>query len=66
MWNVGLIKHDTYHIVDGAHNTDNCTGMDGNTWTYSSGVFLLGAAAMYNHVRSPKIRFTNPLSLTGI
>ncbi|CAG8961920.1 hypothetical protein HYFRA_00014078 [Hymenoscyphus fraxineus] len=48
MWNVNLIKHDTYHIVDGAHNTDNCTQMDTNTWTYNSGVFLLGAAAMYN------------------
>lgn len=53
MWNVGLIKHDTYYIVDGAHNTDNCTSMDGNTWTYNSGVFLLGAAAMYNYVRPP-------------
>jgi mannan endo-1,6-alpha-mannosidase len=50
MWDINLIKHDTYWIVDGAHNTDNCTEMDGNTWTYNSGVFLLGAAAMYNHV----------------
>ncbi|TVY76011.1 Mannan endo-1,6-alpha-mannosidase DCW1 [Lachnellula suecica] len=49
MWNVNLIKHDTYHIVDGAHNTDNCTSMDATTWTYNSGVFLLGAAAMYNY-----------------
>lgn len=55
MWNVNLIKHDTYHIVDGAHNTDNCTQMDANTWTYNSGVFLLGAAAMYNHTNGSEI-----------
>ncbi|KAF8852708.1 glycoside hydrolase family 76 protein [Acephala macrosclerotiorum] len=55
MWNVNLIKHDTYHIVDGAHNTDNCTDMDRNTWTYNSGVFLLGAAAMYNYTNGSDI-----------
>ncbi|KAH8687307.1 glycoside hydrolase family 76 protein [Tricladium varicosporioides] len=55
MWNVNLIKHDTYYIVDGAHNTDNCTAMDGNTWTYNSGVFLLGAAAMYNYTNGDAI-----------
>lgn len=62
MWNVGLIKHDTYHIVDGAHNTDNCTAMDSNTWTYNSGIFLLGAAAMYNYV-SPL--YSIPLFVTN-
>ncbi|KAL3426198.1 glycosyl hydrolase family 76 [Phlyctema vagabunda] len=60
MWNVGYIKHDTYHIIDGAHNTDNCTGMDGNTWTFSglsdnSGIFLLGASAMYNYTNGSDI-----------
>ncbi|KAF4625759.1 hypothetical protein G7Y89_g12404 [Cudoniella acicularis] len=46
MWDVELIKHDSYHIVDGAHTTDNCTAADNATWTYNSGVFLLGAAAI--------------------
>ncbi|KAG9237188.1 glycoside hydrolase family 76 protein [Amylocarpus encephaloides] len=55
MWNVNYIKHDTYSIIDGAHNTDNCTEMDANTWTYNSGVMLMGAAAMYNHTNGSAI-----------
>ncbi|SPQ21167.1 62d736f5-4126-47c7-b97f-c67911be9199 [Thermothielavioides terrestris] len=48
---VGLISAD-YHVHDGTNInlTDNtCTAVDKNEWTYNSGIFLHGAAVMYNH-----------------
>lgn len=38
----------TYYIYDGAH-TRNCSEITPYQWTYNSGAFLLGAAAMYNY-----------------
>jgi mannan endo-1,6-alpha-mannosidase len=49
MNDVGLMSPQ-YKVVDGTHNTDNCTQKDANTWTYNAGIFLLGGAAMYNYV----------------
>lgn len=46
------MTHD-YLFYDGADAGDNCTKMDRVQWTYNSGVYLLGAAAMYNFVCSP-------------
>lgn len=46
---VGLMSAD-YKIYDGSQISDNCTKPDPNTWTYNSGIYLLGAAAMYNFV----------------
>ena len=40
-----------YHFYDGAHTTLNCTDINRIQWTYNSGVYLLGAANMYNYVR---------------
>lgn len=49
VYNVGLISPD-FQVFDGTQNTDNCTAKDGTRWTYNAGVYLLGSAAMYNHV----------------
>jgi len=49
MWGIGLIS-PTYQVYDGTQNTDNCTSKDHNLWTYNAGIYLLGAAAMYNYV----------------
>lgn len=49
---VGFMTHD-YLFYDGADSGDNCTKMDRVQWTYNNGVYLLGAAAMYNFVCSP-------------
>ncbi|KAJ4416574.1 hypothetical protein N0V85_002236 [Neurospora sp. IMI 360204] len=38
----------TYYIYDGAH-ARNCSEITPYQWTYNSGAFLLGAAAMYNY-----------------
>ncbi|KAK6537790.1 hydrolase 76 protein, variant 2 [Orbilia ellipsospora] len=44
---VGLISSD-YKFYDGANVAGNCTTMDKIQWTYNGGVFLSGAAFMYN------------------
>ncbi|KAL4973544.1 glycosyl hydrolase family 76-domain-containing protein [Aspergillus desertorum] len=40
---------DDYSFYDGASVDGNCTHFDHVQWTYNAGVYLLGAAAMYNY-----------------
>ena len=47
---IGLMSPD-YHFFDGCHTTLNCTDINKQQWTYNAGVYLLGAANMYNLVR---------------
>lgn len=42
-----------YHFYDGAHTTLACKDINRVQWTYNAGVYLLGAASMYNFVSSP-------------
>ena len=53
VWNwthaVGFMTDD-YSFYDGASIDGNCTNFDHVQWTYNAGVYLLGAAAMYNYV----------------
>ncbi|KAL2826295.1 glycosyl hydrolase family 76-domain-containing protein [Aspergillus cavernicola] len=44
---VGFITED-YRFYDGADERQNCTQIESSQWTYNAGVYLLGAAAMYN------------------
>jgi mannan endo-1,6-alpha-mannosidase len=48
---VGLLDKD-YNIYDGAHVETNCTDINRAQFSYNNGVFLLGAAYMYNYVSS--------------
>ncbi|EAA63396.1 hypothetical protein AN2825.2 [Aspergillus nidulans FGSC A4] len=52
VWNwthaVGFMTDD-YSFYDGASIDGNCTNFDHVQWTYNAGVYLLGAAAMYNY-----------------
>jgi len=48
---VGFID-ERYRCFDGAHLTTNCTNIVPYQWSYNSGVFINGAAAMYNYTRS--------------
>jgi mannan endo-1,6-alpha-mannosidase len=48
---VGLIREDG-SVRDGVHvdpELDTCQSMDPNQWSYNAGIFLHGAAVMYNH-----------------
>lgn len=38
----------TYHFYDGSDDTINCSAVDHIQWTYNAGVFLYGAAVMWN------------------
>ena len=40
----------TYQIFDGTDDTQNCTSVNHIQWTYNAGIYLLGAANMYNLV----------------
>jgi mannan endo-1,6-alpha-mannosidase len=55
---IGLLDGQ-YKIYDGTDDNMNCKQLNGIQWTYNAGVYLLGAATMYNYVRdipSPHIR----------
>jgi len=49
---IGLMN-DNYHFYDGTDDTINCTQINHIQWTYNAGVFLLGAAHMWNAVSLP-------------
>ncbi|KAI8633563.1 glycoside hydrolase family 76 protein [Xylariaceae sp. FL1651] len=50
---VGFMDKD-YNIYDGAHVETNCTDINRAQFSYNNGVFLLGAAYMYNFTSDPK------------
>lgn len=47
---VGLIDAN-YNIFDGTSDTENCTVVDRLQWSYNAGIYLHGAANMFNFVR---------------
>ncbi|TVY14369.1 Mannan endo-1,6-alpha-mannosidase DCW1, partial [Lachnellula arida] len=51
---VGLID-DNYNIFDGASDTENCTSVTKLQWTYNAGIYLHGAANMYNFTKASPI-----------
>ncbi|KAK3079774.1 hypothetical protein LTS18_003943 [Coniosporium uncinatum] len=44
---IGLMSND-YHFFDGTSDDINCTQINHIQWSYNAGVYLLGAAAMWN------------------
>jgi len=53
MVSVGFLDAD-YAIYDGAHVETNCTDINKAQFSYNNGVYLLGAAFMWNHTQDPK------------
>lgn len=49
---VGLMT-PTYDVYDGTSDTTNCTTVDRVQYSYNQGIYLMGAAVMYNYVCSP-------------
>lgn len=45
----GLIDA-SYNVFDGASDLQNCTSIDKLQWTYNAGIYLHGAANMFNYV----------------
>jgi mannan endo-1,6-alpha-mannosidase len=49
--NVGLMS-DGYQVYDGTSDTTNCSSIDQIRFSYNQGIYLFGAAIMYNYVRA--------------
>lgn len=49
---VGLIDND-FNIFDGASDVQNCTVITPLQWSYNAGIYLHGAANLYNFVSIP-------------
>lgn len=47
-------KSDVWPVYDGAFIEDNCTQLVNLEWTYNTGLYLSGAAFMYNHTNDDK------------
>ncbi len=58
---VGLMDAH-YNVYDGSSDTTNCTSINKVQWTYNTGIFMHGAAVMYNFV-STQLLFS--LGLAG-
>lgn len=66
MTGVGLMDAD-HNVFDGAHTDFNCTDVNRAQFSYNNGIFLLGAAYMYNyvcHIPPPHLLHTLPSKLT--
>ncbi|KAI4721725.1 mannan endo-1,6-alpha-mannosidase-like protein [Aureobasidium sp. EXF-10727] len=59
---VGLID-SSYRVYDGASTTDNCQEIEQLQWTYNPGIFIYGAAALYNYTNGSSTWETR---LTGL
>ncbi|KAK3942307.1 glycoside hydrolase family 76 protein [Diplogelasinospora grovesii] len=58
---------DQYNIYDGGHVEHNCTDINKAQFSYNNGVWLLGAAYMYNYTNGSAVwkdRVTNLLDAT--
>jgi mannan endo-1,6-alpha-mannosidase len=53
-WDTGLIDHDYWHVYDGAHAAQNCKDVSAHAFTYTSGIYLHGAAVLANHTGDAK------------
>ncbi len=64
MWDwtsaIGIMS-PTYQFFDGTDANNNCSDMNHIQWTYNIGVYLLGAANMYNYVGYPSATLPNIL-----
>ena len=59
-WTVDVGFIQDFHFFDGAHTTLNCNDTNRVQWTYNAGVYMLGAANMYNFVCVPVRSFYSP------
>lgn len=48
---VPLVKESDWSVADSTNNVDQCKGSGNTQWTYNYGMFISGAAYMYNSVR---------------
>lgn len=63
---VGFIDN-AYNVYDGAScaGTSNCTEIDKAQWTYNAGIFMHGAAVMYNYTNGSDVWGTRVTGLVN-
>lgn len=49
---IGFIDQRNFHVYDGVDSRDNCSQVNHHSFTYTSGIFLYGAAIMADHTGS--------------
>ncbi|EEB09631.1 mannan endo-1,6-alpha-mannosidase [Schizosaccharomyces japonicus yFS275] len=52
---VGFLNESTFTVYDGATTADNCSTLTETQWTYNVGVFLGGAAYLYNYTNGSTV-----------
>jgi mannan endo-1,6-alpha-mannosidase len=63
-WTVATaLIDDSYRVFDGASVTDNCATVQKLQWTYNSGIYIYGAAMLYNYTNASSVWETR---LTGL
>lgn len=60
---VGLMDKE-YKFYDGTDTTINCTNVNHIQWSYNAGIYLLGAATMYNYVSPPTVTDPHVISFS--
>ncbi|KAJ8101672.1 glycosyl hydrolase family 76-domain-containing protein [Lipomyces tetrasporus] len=65
---VGLIDSATSYVYDGGDVGDNCQVLNRIQWTYNMGIFMAGAAYMYNYTESDtwKTRLDNLITTLNV
>ncbi|OCK84769.1 glycoside hydrolase family 76 protein [Lepidopterella palustris CBS 459.81] len=53
-----------YHVYDGSSVSNNCSDADHHIWSYNYGVFIAGAAYMYNYTNGSTIWHDRVLGFT--
>ena len=63
-YEIGFIDHEAWHVYDGTDAANNCSDVNRVSYTYTSGVYLYGAAVLANYTNEAKWidRATNLLS----
>ena len=60
MERIGLIS-TSFDVFDNSEaQKNNCSRLDRNQWTYNAGTMLMGAATMFNYVRTRQLSLVSP------
>lgn len=50
LWGVEYIDHEDWRVYDGAHDYNNCSEVNTQTYSYNAAILTQGAAFLYNYV----------------
>lgn len=62
---VGFIDPENFHVYDGTDSRDDCVKVNYHSFTYTSGIYLYGAAVLADHTGKDEWKKTAQNLLTG-